>query len=134
MALDTAYYLVTMAIAKRSGLVGKRYIAPDGRFILDNKDLSRVRFTTEEYISGLNGVERISEMQAQSLIAEGGYRTQPFTVPDNEDIVTEAEQAEATEEAPVEEETQEPSEEAPTAEEEAPEEEAETEAEEEQAE
>lgn len=78
MALDTAFYLVSADIAKRSGLYGKRYIAPDGRFILDNKDLSRVRFTTDEYINGLSGVERIpSQSIAQSLIAAGGYNMTP---------------------------------------------------------
>lgn len=74
MALDTAFYLVTRDIAIRSGLVSVRYRTLDGRFILDNKDLSRVRFTTDEYISGLNGVEKISESEAKTLIAQGGFR------------------------------------------------------------
>ena len=74
MALDTAFYLVTRDIAIRSGLVDVRYRTLDGRFILDNKDLSRVRFTTDEYISGLKGVEKISESEAQTLIAQGGYK------------------------------------------------------------
>ena len=74
MALDTAFYLVTRDIAIRSGLVDVRYRTLDGRFILDNKDLSRVRFTTDEYISGLKGVEKISEDEAQTLIAQGGYK------------------------------------------------------------
>lgn len=74
MALDTAFYLVTRDIAIRSGLVDVRYRTLDGRFILDNKDLSRVRFTTDEYISGLKGVEKISEAEAQALIAQGGYK------------------------------------------------------------
>ena len=74
MALDTAFYLVTRDIAIRSGLVDVRYRTLDGRFILDNKDLSRVRFTTDEYISGLKGVEKISEAEAQTLIAQGGYK------------------------------------------------------------
>lgn len=74
MALDTAFYLVTRDIAIRSGLVDVRYRTLDGRFILDNKDLSRVRFTTDEYISGLKGVEKISEADAQTLIAQGGYK------------------------------------------------------------
>jgi hypothetical protein len=73
MALDTAFYLVTRDIAIRSGLVGKRYRTKDGRYVLDNKDLSRIRFTTDEYINGLNGVEKITEAQAASLIAEAGY-------------------------------------------------------------
>lgn len=74
MALDTAFYLVTRDIAIRSGLVDVRYRTLDGRFILDNKDLSRVRFTTDEYVSGLAGVEKISESEAQTLIAQGGYK------------------------------------------------------------
>jgi hypothetical protein len=74
MALDTAFYLVTRDIAIRSGLVDVRYRTHDGRFILDNKDLSRVRFTTDEYVSGLAGVEKITESEAQALIAQGGYK------------------------------------------------------------
>ena len=74
MALDTAFYLVTKDIAIRSGLVDVRYRTLDGRFILDNKDLSRVRFTTDEYVSGLVGVEKITEAEAQTLIAKGGYK------------------------------------------------------------
>lgn len=74
MALDTAFYLVTKEIAIRSGLVDVRYRTLDNRFILDNKDLSRVRFTTDEYVSGLKGVEKITEAEAQTLIARGGYK------------------------------------------------------------
>lgn len=74
MALDTAFYLVTRDIAIRSGLVDVRYRTLDGRFILDNKDLSRVRLTTDEYVSGLAGVEKITEAEAQTLIARGGYK------------------------------------------------------------
>lgn len=74
MALDTAFYLVTKEIAQRSGLIDVRYRTLDNRFILDNKDLSRVRFTTDEYISGLKGVEKITEAEAQTLIAKGGYK------------------------------------------------------------
>lgn len=71
--IDIAFYLVTKDIAQRAGLVGERYIAPDGRYILDNKDLARIRFSTDEYISGLRGVEKITQAQAKTLIAQGGY-------------------------------------------------------------
>lgn len=71
--LDVAFYLVSEDIAQRSGLIGERYITKDGRYILDNKDLSRVRFTTDEYISGLSGVEKITNEQAKELIKENGY-------------------------------------------------------------
>ena len=74
MALDTQLYLVTKDIAIRSGLMQVRYRISDGRFVLDNKDLSRVRFTTDEYISGLEGVTKVSEEEAQTLIAQNGYK------------------------------------------------------------
>ncbi len=80
MALNTAFFLVTRDIVKRAGLLGKRYIAPDGRFILDSKDLSRVRFTAEEYIYGLHGVEMIDSSTAKTLIAQGGYNMTPRVV------------------------------------------------------
>ena len=74
MALDTQLYLVTKDIAIRSGVMQARYRIADGRFVLDNKDLSRVRFTIDEYISGLEGVEKVSDADAQTLIAQNGYK------------------------------------------------------------
>lgn len=71
--IDIAYYLATKDIAKRCNLIGKRYMSNDGRFILDNKDLSRLRLTSTEYISGLQGIEMISQKKAQDIIAENGY-------------------------------------------------------------
>ena len=56
--LETATYLVTKEIAIRSGLVDSRYRIADGRFVLNNRDLSRVRFEPDEYINGLEGVEK----------------------------------------------------------------------------
>lgn len=74
MALDTAVYLVTREIAIRSGVMEHRYRIADGRFVLDNKDLSRVRFTTDEYVSGLSGVEKVSQSEAERLIKRNGYQ------------------------------------------------------------
>ena len=74
MALATQLYLVTKDIAIRSGLIESRYRIADGRFVLDNKDLSRVRFTPDEYISGLAGVEKVSDEEAETLIAQNGYQ------------------------------------------------------------
>ena len=98
MALDTAFYLVTKEIAQRSGLIDVRYRTIDNRFILDNKDLSRVRFTTDEYVSGLQGVEKISESEAQTLIAKGGYKKglMEDSSPITESIVNEAPLTEET--------------------------------------
>lgn len=74
MAFNNAVYLVSRDIAIRSGLIQIRYRIADGRFVLNNKDLSYVRFTPDEYINGLAGVERTSEESAARLIAENGYK------------------------------------------------------------
>lgn len=74
MALDSSRFLVTQEIAVRSGVIESRYRIADGRFVLDNKDLSRIRFTTDEYINGLAGVEKVTDVVAQRLIAENGYQ------------------------------------------------------------
>ena len=75
MALEIAFYKVTEDIAIRSGLIAERYRTADNEhWILDNKDLSRVRFTADEYINGLGGVEKITENEAETLIALGGYK------------------------------------------------------------
>lgn len=75
--IDNSLYLVSSGIAVRSGLIKSRYRTAGGRFILDNKDLSRVRFTTNEYISGLKGVEKISLQRAKELIKKNGYKMGP---------------------------------------------------------
>ena len=75
MALEIAFYKVTEDIAIRSGLIAERYRTADNEhWILDNKDLSRVRFTADEYINGLSGVGKITENEAETLIALGGYK------------------------------------------------------------
>lgn len=75
MALEIAFYKVTEDIAIRSGLIAERYRTADNKhWILDNKDLSRVRFTADEYINGLSGVEKITENEAETFIALGGYK------------------------------------------------------------
>ena len=75
MALEIAFYKVTEDIAIRSGLIAERYRTADNEhWVLDNKDLSRVRFTADEYINGLSGVEKITENEAETLIALGGYK------------------------------------------------------------
>ena len=75
MALEIAFYKVTEDIAIRSGLIAERYRTEDNEhWILDNKDLSRVRFTADEYINGLSGVEKITENEAETFIALGGYK------------------------------------------------------------
>lgn len=72
--IDAANYLVTEEIAIRSGMVDSRYRIADGRFVLNNRDLNRVRFRADEYINGLAGVEKVSDEEARTLIARNGYR------------------------------------------------------------
>ena len=71
--IDAANYLVTEDIAIRSGMVDSRYRIADGRFVLNNRDLNRVRFRADEYINGLAGVEKVSDEEARTLIARNGY-------------------------------------------------------------
>ena len=73
MALDASNYLVTREIALRTGEIQNHYRTTDGRFILDKRALSIIRFTSDEYINGLSGVEKISKDEALTLIAKGGY-------------------------------------------------------------
>lgn len=72
--LDTSFYIVTAEVAIRSGVIAQRYRTSDGRYILDNKDLGRVRLNSDEFVSGLAGVEKVSGEKAKSLIASNGYR------------------------------------------------------------
>lgn len=72
--LDTAFYLVTSEIARRGGVIESRYRVSDGRFVLDNKDLSRIRLSADEYVTGLEGVEKISAHEAKTLIAKNGFK------------------------------------------------------------
>ena len=71
--VDISFFLVSRELAVRSGLKDVRYRIADGRFVLDNKDLGRIRFSSDEYINGLSGIERVSEQEAQALIAQNGF-------------------------------------------------------------
>jgi hypothetical protein len=81
MAFETATYLVTRDIAVRSGLIESRYRIKDGRFVLNNRDLSRVRFTIDEYINGLSGVEKVSAEEAKTLIRQNNFAIGDLPVP-----------------------------------------------------
>ena len=71
--LETAFYLVTRDIALRSGLIDSRHRVKDGRFVLNDRDLARIRLSTDEYVSGLNGIEKITNSEAKELIKENKY-------------------------------------------------------------
>ena len=66
--------MVTEAIAERSGMIASRYRVADGRFVLNERDLGRIRFTVDEMLNGLQGVEQIDSVEAQTLIRKNGYK------------------------------------------------------------
>lgn len=95
MALEIAFYKVTEDIAIRSGLIAERYRTADNEhWILDNKDLSRVRFTADEYINGLSGVEKITSNEAETLIALGGYKFGYEGLDDDRNVVVDEQEVE----------------------------------------
>lgn len=72
--IDNTFYLVERDVAVRSGLLNSRYRTLDGRYVLDSKDLSRIRLRSDEFENGLSGIERISPEDAKTLIAKGGFK------------------------------------------------------------
>ena len=70
--IDVAFYLVSESIARRSGAIASKYRTKNNKYILDNKDLARIRLTSEEYVHGLD-IEMITLEQAKELIAENRY-------------------------------------------------------------
>ena len=107
--LETATYLVTKEIAIRSGLVDSRYRIADGRFVLNNRDLSRVRFEPDEYINGLKGVEKVTSEHAKTLIRQNNFAigleiVEPVVEEQQETaIVDDTENANQGDEEPIEE-------------------------------
>ena len=84
--VDLSIYVVTQEIAMRSGVIDTRYRTQDGRFILNSRDLSRIRLVGEEFVKGLEGVESITKQEADRLIAEGGYQMGLSKVPATEEV------------------------------------------------
>ena len=67
-----SYYLADASVAQRAGVERIRYMAADGRYIVNDSDLRRIRLTAEEYVTGLP-VELVSHEKAKQLIRENGY-------------------------------------------------------------
>lgn len=72
--VEIAFYLVSEEIARRAGVINSRYRTQDGRYVLDDKDLSYIRLTPDEYISGLKGVERVTKKEAMTEIQKENYQ------------------------------------------------------------
>ena len=71
--IDQGFYLADRSIAERAGVLESAYVTKDGRFVLDSQALKFVRLTPAEFVTGLQGVEKISYEEAKSLIVAGGY-------------------------------------------------------------
>ena len=99
--VDIAFFKVTRSIALRTGLLKYRYRTVDNKFIIDNKDLQRVRMTSDEMINGFSGIEKISLEEVQRLKAENNYKmgddnmaedtTKPIDIVENIEEETEPE-------------------------------------------
>lgn len=100
--VDVQNYVVTRDVALRTGDIKYKYRTEDGRFIVDNRTLSKIKFTSDEIINGLKGVEKITEEEAKELIAKGGYK-----MGDSEEVVKPVEVVEEAPEEATEEETNE---------------------------
>lgn len=72
--VDSQDFLVTREVALRTGDIQYKYRTEDGRFIVDARSLSRIRFTSDEMINGLSGIEKITDEEAKTLIARNGYK------------------------------------------------------------
>ena len=79
----SASFSVNEDIARRAGLYGLRYMTSDGRVLLTEADLRRVRLEPSEYVNGMDVVEVTAE-EANNLTAENGYRMLPDQEPQEE--------------------------------------------------
>lgn len=91
------FLLVSEEIAERAGLKDLRTRTDDGRYVLYEGDLKMVHLQPEEYVTGLAGVEVITEAKAQELVeaAKAADKTEatPAEVEETpeEDVDTETE-------------------------------------------
>lgn len=76
-------------IARRSGMIGQRYMTKDGRYILSDRDLRSLRLEPQEYINGIDAVT-LSRDEAKTAIAEGGFKmTVDLDIPEETPDTTE---------------------------------------------
>jgi len=66
-------FSVSADVAVRAGLANERYRTADGRFVMTDKDLQRVRLTPEEIVHGLDAI-MLTKQEAEHLIAENGLK------------------------------------------------------------
>ena len=71
---ETVYFLCPPEIAVRAGIDKTGYVVSDGRYIATDTILSKINFTADEIVNGLE-VERITREDAMRLERENGYKT-----------------------------------------------------------
>lgn len=67
-------YLVSPALAERTGFRKQRYITKDGRYIVNDRDLRNIERADGEPVTG-NDVKPIAGDEAKRLITENNYKT-----------------------------------------------------------
>ena len=94
-------FLASADIAKRIGVAESRYRTPEGRYVLDEKDIRMLRFqmTPDEYVNGIDATI-IPENKLQAIIAtcKIGVEEQVKEEPLKEEQVEEVKQNEEKEE------------------------------------
>lgn len=105
MATNLSFYIVPKDVALRTGDISNCYKTDDGRYVMDSRQLQRIRLTGDEYLTGLQGVELIDRNEALTLIAKGGYTTD--STEEETASATEGEGGQADEQAPAEDSEQE---------------------------
>lgn len=72
--VENTIYLATPEVAKRAGVYDTAYVVQDGRFVIDSMDIRHIRLDGMEYVTGIDGIELVSQDQAEQLISENKYR------------------------------------------------------------
>lgn len=84
--VENTIYLATSEVAKRAGVYDTAYVTQDGRFIIDSMDIRHIRLEGMEDVTGIAGIELVSQDQAEQLISENKYRRiADMPVPDSGD-------------------------------------------------
>lgn len=72
--IQTGYYLATRKVAERCGNIYNTYRVADGRYVVSDRHLKRLVLSPQEYITGIEGIEMVSEQEALKLIKANGKK------------------------------------------------------------
>lgn len=72
--VENTLYLATSEVAKRAGVYETAYVTQDGRFVIDSMDIRHIRLDGMESVADIDGLELVSQDQAEQLISENKYR------------------------------------------------------------